>query len=159
MADRTIRWDVIDATLSALRLNPRLDGVQIEYGYPGRDLLEQEYIYAAADAGPVDIPVMTGLPAMTGMLVERDDEFTVTFAVGVLKPGGTLAEAKQRCEEIVGAFEYTLAKLPTLADLDGLLTAKLTNKSGHTNQLDDGAWSATAIELSAHGRYGGTVDE
>lgn len=126
------------ALLDYLRAEPALAGVQIAYGYPARDV-ERELLYGGAGRYSRTIDSMGG--GMGGVAYQTI--VTVDLHTQVRIPGGTVEEAETRVIELGAAVEDFLDRNPQLADLPGLLHARVTSgELGYA--LDDDAVTSAA---------------
>lgn len=119
-ATTSIRWKAAEQLVALLRSSPLLTGVTVSPGWPGDRVPAAQLIWIDELSGPVNIPVMTGGRK------QRADEFTVSVQMRVLGLG-TLDETMSRLFELVGVVENLLADDTSLADLDGVLSAELTD--------------------------------
>lgn len=121
--------------------DPVLQGVQISYGYPARDL-EREVLYGGAGRYT---RAMEGMGGGMGGLAYRVT-VTVDLHIQVRVPGGTIEQAEARVMEIGSYVEDFLATNERLSELPGLLYAGATSgELGYA--LDDDAVTS-ALQLS-----------
>jgi hypothetical protein len=99
---------VTTALVQLLRARPNLAGVQVEYGWPGDAQVQDEVIYTGRARGTDEI---ANLRAGTK---KRDETYDLDVLVEVAKPGGTQAEADQRCIDLFAELEDLLAENPRL---------------------------------------------
>lgn len=129
------------ALLDHLRALPGLQGVQIAYGYPARDL-EREVIYGGAGRYSRTINAMGG--GMGGLSYQ--ETVTVDLHIQVRIPGGEVEQAEARAIELGAEVEEFLGANPRLSELPGLLYGGVTGgELGYA--LDDDAVTS-ALQLS-----------
>jgi hypothetical protein len=133
--------------LRAERIRPALEGVQIAYGYPARDI-ERELLYGGASRFT---RTQEGMGGGMGGLAYRET-VTVDLHIQVRIPGGEVAQAETRAMEIATEVEEFLARNPRLADLPGLLFGGVVaGELGYAID-DDGVTSAMqlSVEFSSY---------
>jgi hypothetical protein len=74
---------------------------------------------------------------MTGGRKQRDDIFTLPFQIRVIGYG-TLTDTMHRLTQIVATIEDTLADDTSLADLDGVLSAEVTEERQTSAMFPEG---------------------
>lgn len=109
------------ALLDHLRALPGLQGVQIAYGYPARDL-EQEVIYGGAGRYSRTINALAG--GMGGLSYEV--AVTVDLHIQVRIPGGEVEQAEARAIELGAEVEEFLGANSRMSELPGLLYSSVT---------------------------------
>lgn len=103
--------------VDVLANNPVLTGVQVSHGYPGEGLIKREAIYVDRVVGAHKIAnIKAGRK-------QRDEEYTVTVVISVVKDAGTIAVCEARAFELLEQVEDTLADDPALQDLEGVVHA------------------------------------
>lgn len=127
--------------LDYLRAEPGLQGVQIAYGYPARDV-ERELLYGGAGRYSRTIDSLSG--GMGGVAYRR--AVTVELHLQVRVPGGTVEEAETRIIELGSAVETFFDRNARLADLPGLLHAGVT--SGELGYAVDDDAATSFLQLS-----------
>jgi hypothetical protein len=130
-ATTSIRWQAAERVVSLLRAEPLLANVTVEPGWPGDRVPQAELIWLDEIDGTVNIPVMTGGRK------QRDDIFNLPFQIRVIGYG-TLTDTMQRLTEIVATIEDTLADDTSLADLDGVLSAEVTEERQTSAMFPEG---------------------
>jgi hypothetical protein len=124
-----------------LRAEPGLQGVQIAYGYPARDI-ERELLYGGAARFTRAIDSMGG--GMGGVSYTRT--VTVDLHLQVRIPGGSVEESETRVIELGTVVEEFFNRNPRLADLPGLLhSGVVAGELGYA--IDDDAVTS-ALQLS-----------
>lgn len=131
MATTSIRWEAAKRVVSLLQAAPTLATVTIEPGWPGDRVKLAELIWLDEIDGNVNIPVMTGGRK------QRDDVFTLPLQIRVIGYG-TLNETMERLMVIVGIIEDTLAADTSLASLDGVLSAEVTEERQTSAMFPEG---------------------
>lgn len=131
MATTSIRWEAAKRVVSLLQAAPTLATVTIEPGWPGDRVKLAELIWLDEIDGNVNIPVMTGGRK------QRDDVFTLPLQIRVIGYG-TLNETMERLMVIVGIVEDTLAADTSLASLDGVLSAEVTEERQTSAMFPEG---------------------
>ena len=131
MATTSIRWEAAKRVVSLLQAAPTLATVTIEPGWPGDRVKLAELIWLDEIDGNVNIPVMTGGRK------QRDDVFTLPLQIRVIGYG-TLNETMERLLVIVGIIEDTLAADTSLASLDGVLSAEVTEERQTSAMFPEG---------------------
>jgi hypothetical protein len=119
-ATTSVRWQATEQVCALLRSSPSLTGVTVEPGWPGDRVPAAQLIWFDEIDGAISVPVMTGGRK------QRADTFTLSIQIRVIGLG-TLDETMSRLFEIVGVVENLLADDTSLGDLDGVLSAELTN--------------------------------
>lgn len=116
----SIRWTCVKHLIDLLRDHALMAGVVVEPGWPG-DQVGPETVWVADLDGQVNIPVMTGGRK------QRDDLFRIPFEIRIV--GNVDLDATfARLTEIVSAIEDVLADSPTLSELDGVVSAEVTEE-------------------------------
>jgi len=131
VATTSIRWEAAKRVVSLLQAAPTLATVTIEPGWPGDRVKLAELIWLDEIDGNVNIPVMTGGRK------QRDDVFTLPLQIRVIGYG-TLNETMERLMVIVGIVEDTLAADTSLASLDGVLSAEVTEERQTSAMFPEG---------------------
>jgi len=131
VATTSIRWEAAKRVVSLLQAAPTLATVTIEPGWPGDRVKLAELIWLDEIDGNVNIPVMTGGRK------QRDDVFTLPLQIRVIGYG-TLNETMERLMVIVGIIEDTLAADTSLASLDGVLSAEVTEERQTSAMFPEG---------------------
>jgi hypothetical protein len=131
VATTSIRWEAAKRVVSLLQAAPTLATVTIEPGWPGDRVKLAELIWLDEIDGNVNIPVMTGGRK------QRDDVFTLPLQIRVIGYG-TLNETMERLLVIVGIIEDTLAADTSLASLDGVLSAEVTEERQTSAMFPEG---------------------
>ncbi len=98
------------ALFDALTDAPALEGVQVEYSYPGPHV-DRELIHGGKIEGPQSYPVMRGGPGRK----PRQENLTFKVHIVVSVPGATPYEVELRCTELGGELENFLAANPDLS--------------------------------------------
>lgn len=121
---------------------PALNGVQVAYSYPARDI-EREVIFPGTVSFRQEIVSMGGLAGP-----QRSEVLTVGLHIWVRVLGGDVEEADARTEELAQAVDETFADDPRLDDLDELIFTEV--ESGELGYAidDDGVWSLLDLQLS-----------
>ncbi len=119
-ATTSVRWQATEQVCALLRSAPALTGVTVEPGWPGDRVPAAQLIWFDEIDGPISVPVMTGGRK------QRADTFTLSMQIRVIGLG-TLDETMSRLFELVAVVENLLADDTSLGDLDGVLSAELTN--------------------------------
>lgn len=119
-ATTSIRWQATNQLVTLLRSSPILSGVTVEPGWPGDRVPAAELIWLDEIDGQIAVPVMTGGRK------QRADTFTLSIQIRVIGLG-TLDETMSRLFELVAVVENLLADDTSLGNLDGVLSAELTN--------------------------------
>lgn len=130
-ATTSIRWQTVERIVALLRSEPLLNGVTVEPGWPGDRCPTAELIWLDEIDGTVNIPVMTGGRK------QRDDVFTLPFQFRVIGYG-TLSDTMQRLTALVSTVEDLLADDTSLADLDGVLSAEVTEERQTSSMFPEG---------------------
>jgi hypothetical protein len=130
-ATTSIRWIAAERVVSLLRSEPLLTGVTVEPGWPGDRVATAELIWLDEIDGSVNIPVMTGGRK------QRDDVFTLPLQIRVIGLG-TLDETMSRVTTLVATIEDLLADDTSLADLDGVLSAEVTEERQTSSMFPEG---------------------
>jgi hypothetical protein len=105
--------------------------VTVEPGWPGDRVPQAELIWLDEIDGTVNIPVMTGGRK------PRDDIFNLPLQIRVIGYG-TLTDTMQRLTTIVATVEDLLADDTSLADLDGVLSAEVTEERQTSAMFPEG---------------------
>lgn len=137
----SIRWQTVTQVIGLLEAEPTLTGVSIEPGWPGDRVPLAELIWIDELDGNVEIPVMTGGRK------QRNDDFTIAMQIRVLGQG-TTNDTMRRLFEITAAIENVLADDPSLADLDGVLSAEITSERQTTAMLPEGPAGYAEVVLT-----------
>ena len=119
-ATTSVRWQATEQVCSLLRSAPALTGVTVEPGWPGDRVPAAQLIWFDEIDGPISVPVMTGGRK------QRADTFTLSMQIRVIGLA-TLDETMSRLFEIVAVVENLLADDTSLGNLNGVLSAELTN--------------------------------
>jgi hypothetical protein len=101
----------IPAVKAALRqrVADRLPGVQVSYGQPMDTTRQREVVWVGSVSGTQTVPVITGGRK------RREEDYTITVTVAVVRPRGTPEDAEARL--------FDLADDPSLGGVDGLVHA------------------------------------
>lgn len=103
--------------VSLLTANGALSGVQISHGYPGEGLIKRKSIYVDRVTGRHTIAnIKSGRK-------QRDEEYTVTVGIAVIRDKGTIAAAESEAFDMLEEVEDMVADDPSLGDLDGIVHA------------------------------------
>lgn len=106
------------ALIALLDALPALDGVQVAYSYPGRNV-ERECIYGGKVAGSVQ------LAAMAGTRVSREEDLVLNLHIEVDKQGeATTEDSDERACALGVVVEELVAGNPTLG-VTGLKVASV----------------------------------
>lgn len=130
-ATTSIRWEAATRVVALLRSEPLLAGVTIEPGWPGDRVPQAELIWLDEIDGTVAIPVMTGGRK------QRDDVFTLPLQMRVIGLG-TLDDTMARLATLVATVEDLLADDTSLADLEGVLSAEVTEERQTSAMFPEG---------------------
>lgn len=112
-------YSTVVATKRALRqlIAAQLPAVQVKYGQPAAIEKARECVWIGDTEGTHTVPVLTAGRK------RREEDYTITVFVEVVKDRGTLEDAEDRCEQITHAVEDVLANDPSLGNVDGLVHA------------------------------------
>lgn len=143
-ATTSIRWLAAERVVSLLRTSPLLQNVTIEPGWPGDRVRQAELIWLDEIDGSVNIPVMTGGRK------QRDDVFTLPLQIRVIGYG-TLTDTMERLTTLVSTVEDLLADDTSLADLDGVLSAEVTEERQTSAMFPEGpaGFAEVVVTVSA----------
>lgn len=130
------------ALIDYLKAEPALQGVQIAYGYPARDV-EREVLYGGASRFT---KAQEGMGGGMGGLAYRET-VTVDLHIQIRIPGGEVEEAEARAVEIGSEVEAFLARNERLSDLPGLLYAGVTGGELGYAIEDDAVTSALQLSV------------
>lgn len=147
MAETTIRWQAIRRIVDLARERPELTDVNVSTVYPG-DEAGAECIYVGDLTGPLTVPVTRAASAR----VTYDDRFDITWAIEAwgADPDTTMA----RADQIIAAFQDVIATESQLDDLDGVVTARITDLNGPLGtDTRNGILAVAQIVVSVHARY------
>lgn len=119
MATRLNRWAATQAVLNLIREHDLITGaVSVTATFPG-DQIRHEAIWAETIEGVIEWPVM-----QAGRR-QFDDLFDITLAIRTANQRDENA-AMTRTEELAAAVIEALQGLPTLLELDGVVSAEVT---------------------------------
>lgn len=141
----SIRWQAAERVVSLLRSTAALQGVTIEPGWPGDRVPQAELIWLDEIDGTINIPVMTGGRK------QRDDTFTLPFQFRVAGRG-TLSETMERLLFLVSTVEDTLADDTSLMDLDGVLSAEVTDERQTSAMFPEGPVAFAELTITVSSR-------
>jgi ABC-type iron transport system FetAB ATPase subunit len=120
MATRLNRWAATQAVLNLVRQHELLtSAVSVTATFPG-DQIRSEAIWAETIEGEIQWPVM-----QAGRR-QFDDFFDITLAIRTANQRDENA-AMTRTEELTAAVIEALQELPTLLELDGIVSAEVTS--------------------------------
>ena len=141
----SIRWQAAERVVSLLRAEPLLRSVSIEPGWPGDRVPQAELIWLDEIDGTVNIPVMTGGRK------QRDDIFNLPFQIRVLGYA-TLAETMERLTTLVATIEDVLADDTSLLELDGVLSAEVTEERQTSAMFPEGPVGFAEVVVTVSSR-------
>lgn len=146
MASTSIRWTVTKHLVDALRNHQALSGVLVEPGWPGEDNLRPSTIY-------VDELRTESLliPVASAGRKNRDDKFAIPFMFRVVD-AGSLDDTMTRLTQLVAAVEDVLADSPTIDDMDGVVSAEVTDETMTAGLRPDGYVGYGQLVVSVHSR-------
>lgn len=145
MATALVRWDVTNALVTAMRASSTLAGVSVYTGFPGDRNVFAESIWIDVIDGDLEIPVMTGGRK------EYDDIFTVPVEITIRgQIDGDYV--RQRIETLASAVLSILQDDPTLAGLDGVVSATVERVRSDVNGTPDGYIGFAEVTVSVHSR-------
>lgn len=147
MAETTIRWQAVTRIVELARERPELADVNVTPIYPG-DEAGAECVYLGDLAGPLSVPVTRAQDAR----VTYDDKFDITWAIEVW---GTDADTTMaRAAQIVAALQDVIATESQLDDLDGVVTARITDQNGPLGtDTRNGILAVAQVVVSVLARY------
>ncbi len=141
----SIRWQAAERVVSLLRAEPLLRSVSIEPGWPGDRVPQAELIWLDEIDGTVNIPVMTGGRK------QRDDIFNLPFQIRVLGYA-TLSETMERLTTLVATIEDVLADDTSLLELDGVLSAEVTEERQTSAMFPEGPVGFAEVVVTVSSR-------
>jgi hypothetical protein len=141
----SIRWQAAERVVSLLRAEPLLRSVSIEPGWPGDRVPQAELIWLDEIDGTVNIPVMTGGRK------QRDDIFNLPFQIRVLGYA-TLTETMERLTTLVATIEDVLADDTSLLELDGVLSAEVTEERQTSAMFPEGPVGFAEVVVTVSSR-------
>lgn len=117
MATGSTVYAVRAALVASLTANGALTGVQVSHGYPGESKIKREAIYVDRVVGQHRIAnIKAGRK-------QRDETYSATVVVSVVKDRGSVAEVEQRALVLLQEVEDTIADDPSIGSVDGLVAA------------------------------------
>lgn len=120
--------------------------VGVDVGYPG-DTLRKRHVFVLKTEGSVQVPTVKA-----GRL-HRDDEFKITWRMGVAGEGRDLADAKAAAAALVQGLEDILADDASLG-VEGVMAAEVTYIEGVNAWLSpEGANAFADVTVDVHARY------
>lgn len=147
MATTPIWAAACERLVTVLTNAPELEGVDVHDGWPGDlNLIGPESLVVDDE-----IESEASMPVAVGGAKPYDDIFTVRILVHV-RGRLTRAATRERLAEIEAAVHTVLAADPSLADLDGVLSAGIVRRRHQIQMTADGPLSYAEITLSIHSR-------
>lgn len=147
MAETTIRWQAIWRIVELARERPELADVNVSTIYPG-DEAGAECVYIGDLTGPLTVPVTRA----AGARVTYDDRFDITWAIEIW--GTDPDETMARADQVIAAFQDVIANESQLDDLDGVVSARITDQNGPLGtSARSGVLAVAQLVVSIHARY------
>jgi hypothetical protein len=147
MATTPIWGEVAAHLVAALAAADGLAEVQVVDGMPGENDQTGPELLIVDD----EITSESSMPVAVGGAKPYDDVFEVLLRISV-KGRTSLADARTRLAEIIGATHTLLAGDPSLGDLDGLLSVTIVRRRAVVSNTADGPMAYGEIYLSVHSR-------
>lgn len=147
MASAPIWWECVWHIVDALRGAELMAEVQVEDSYPGEQAATGDELVFVREV----VGLNSSIPVMTDGAKHYDDEFDVVFVIDV-RGRPTIRAAQVRVSEIQGAIHKTLAGDPTLADLDGVVSAVISERRQAVVGGTDGPVGFGEVTVSIHSR-------
>ena len=147
MADQPIRWVAAKHLADLFAGRAELDGCQVEVGFPGELKVKgAEYLYLdEMMSSEVDVPTMRA-----GTL-DQDDIFDLRWIIRVAGRS-TIDEAMSRTCEIDAGIHAIVTGTHTLGDLDGVVSAEVTERFQMVANTTDGPIGHGLTVVQIHSR-------
>ncbi len=150
MASAPIRQVVAEHLVDVLAGHELLGGVQVEDGYPGELAAAGPELVWVAEIANVEVAIPVG----TGGTKVYDDRFAVRLSIRVAGRPNRRATAR-RLAEIHRGIHQVLATDATLDDLDGVLSAEITDRRSTVGSpTPDGHLGFGLVVVTVHSRIG-----
>lgn len=132
------------ALLEALKDLPAFDGVQVTYGWPGRNT-EREFLFLGEITWSDEH--WTSVSAR-----QREENYEIRTICNVQKPGGSDQEASERAGELIGALEVYLRGHPLPVTGARSVTVGIVPKSVKAGPYDAGAEAQFEVGIAVSAR-------